>query len=360
MPDKGSALYVPLRSNAKTLVTGMPIASLRRRLKYASVFYDALFLESGILRMQAGEGGSSSFMVPATSDSPAQWQTPRQRQLAQHAPFQLAIGREITPGVPAETTRPFLASDSAVAWTATLLPFADELPASTDWIHFGKFSDPTPPIDRIARDWTWADERNPYLEQAIPGRFVRGAVIKNANQDLAITTAAGCSVTMDSLHSQVVAQRFGDEAGWKWQGYAIPFLFPQVGNWTWEEIAHLRRDPNMARFRGVLREIEEEAAVEVNGGDLEAAVRHAYERHSAKAIPQLTGYTWAAAATVVGYVISCGSDLATFGLKGLAANLVSAAVGSAPGAAMGIRAVSRQRKSRGWVTVRNRIIGVTS
>jgi hypothetical protein len=139
-----------------------------------------------------------------------------------------------------------------------------------------------------------------------------------------------------------------------------PFLFPQVGNWSWEEIGDLRRDPNMARFRRVLEEIEEEAAVEVSGGGLEAAVRHAYERHNFKAIPQLTGYIRAAAVTVVGYVIGCGSALATFGLKGLAANLASAGVGSAPGAAMGIRAVSRQRRSRGWVTVRNRIIGVTS
>jgi len=164
---------------------------------------------------------------------------------------------------------------------------------------------------------------------------------------------------MDSLHSQVVAQRFGDAAGWKWQGYAMPFLFPQVGDWTWEEIAELRRDPNMVRFRGVLQEIEQKASVEVSGGDLEAAVRHAYERHSAKAVPQLTGYTQAAAVIVLGYVISNGSDLATFGLKGLAANLATAAVGSVPGAAMSIREVSRQRRSRGWVTVRNRIIGVT-
>jgi hypothetical protein len=37
---------------------------------------------------------------------------------------------------------------------------------------------------------------------------------------------------MDGLHSQVVAQRFGDEADWKLQGYALSFLFPQIGNWT--------------------------------------------------------------------------------------------------------------------------------
>jgi hypothetical protein len=358
MPDNESALFVPLRSNARTLVTGTPIAALRRRLKYASVFYDQLFLEAGVLRMQAGEGGSSAFVVPATADRPARWQTPRQRQQAQKSPFQISVGRETTPGVPAETMHPMMSSDSAVSWTATLHPFAAELPAGADWVHFGKFTEPGEVAKRAAQQWTWADERNPYLDQVIPGRFVRAAVIKNANNDLAVGTAAGCSVTMDGLHSQVVAQRFGNEAGWKFQGYAIPFLFPQVGDWTWQEIADLRGERNMARFRAVLAEIEQEAAAEARTGDLEAAVRHVYERHSAAATPEPAGLARAAGTMVAGYVISAGSGLATFGLKGLAADLASATVGAVPGTFMGVREVFRQRRSRGWVTVRNKIIGL--
>jgi hypothetical protein len=73
-------------------------------------------------------------------------------------------------------------------------------------------------------------------------------------------------------------------------GYSIPFLFPQVSDWNWEDTAELRRDRNMARFRAVLREIEQEAAAEAGDGDLEAAARYAYERHSAAAVPDLTGY----------------------------------------------------------------------
>ena len=116
----------------------------------------------------------------------------------------------------------------------------------------------------------------------------------------------------------------------------------------------------MARFRAVLQEIEEEAAAEIGGGDLEAAVRHAYERHVAKAILELTGYAKAAGSIVTGYVISSGSGLVTFSLKGLAAEIGGPAVGSAPGAAMGIHEIFRQRRSRGWVTVRNKIIGLDS
>jgi hypothetical protein len=360
VPDDGSALYVPLRSNAKTLVTGGPIAAMRRRLKYASVFHDQLLLESGVLRMHAGSGGSFYVVEHPAADEPVRWQTPRQRQLAQQAPFQLAVGHERTPGVSAEVMHPVLASDSEISWTATLQPFADELPPGIDWIHFGRFPEPGPDVQRVAQQWTWADERNPYLDQAIPGRFVRAAVIKNADADLAMATAAGCTVTTDGLHAQVVAQRFGEGAGWKLRGYSIPFLFPQIGDWSWQEIGELRGDRNMARFRAMLKEIEQEAAAEAGDGDLEAAARHAYERHSAAAVPDLTGYVRAGGTAVVGYIISAGSGLMTFGLQGLCADLATAAVGSVPGAIMAVREVRRQRKSRGWVTVRNKIIGLDS
>jgi hypothetical protein len=226
--ESESALYVPLRSNAKMLVTGAPIAALRRRLKYASVFHDRLILESGILRMHAGSGGSSSFVSPPTGQEPPRWQTPRQRHTAQRSPFQLSIGRETTPGVLAETMQPVITSDSVISWVATLHPFADELPPGTDWVHFGRFTEPGPSVKQLAQRWTWADQRNPSLEQAIPERFVRNAVIKDANNDLATVVATGCTTSIDALHSQVVVQRFKDEEGWKLRGYAIPLIFPQI------------------------------------------------------------------------------------------------------------------------------------
>jgi hypothetical protein len=48
----------------------------------------------------------------------------------------------------------------------------------------------------------------------------------------------------------------------------------------------------------------------------------------------------------------------TFGLQAVPADLASAAAGSPPGAFPGVREVYRQRRSRGWVTVRNKIIGL--
>jgi hypothetical protein len=54
--------------------------------------------------------------------------------------------------------------DSAISWTATLHPFAAELPAGTDWIHFGGGSRARAERQRVAQEWTWADQHNTYLD----------------------------------------------------------------------------------------------------------------------------------------------------------------------------------------------------
>jgi hypothetical protein len=303
--------------------------------------------------MHAGEGGYFSAVGPPTEHNRPKWQTPRQRHVAERSPFQISIGRETTPGVPAETMHPVLTSDSAISWTATLLPFADELPADADWVHFGRFAKPGPSVEQVAQHWIWEDQHNTELEQAIPGRFVRDAVIKNANNDLVIAAAAECTVTIDGLHSQVVAQRFRDQKGWKLRGYSVPMLFPEIGEWGWQQIADLRRDRNMARFRAVLHETEDEAAAEAVGG--EAAAHHAYVRHLASAVPGLANIGSVVRNTTIGFVIGGAAGLLTMGITGPGGPLAGAAIGVAPGTIAGIREISRQRRSKGWIMVHNRI-----
>ena len=105
MPDE-SALLVPVRSNGSALLTGKPVESVRKRLKFASLYFDYVFLETGIFDMSAGPGGSSGFVRP-----PLDEEIPR--------------------------------------WQATLYPFADELPAGTDWISFTRTLDPAGEIGRM-------------------------------------------------------------------------------------------------------------------------------------------------------------------------------------------------------------------
>jgi hypothetical protein len=276
MPEDKSTLLVPLRSNGSTLIAGAPVAAFRRRLKYASILFDQIFLEGGVLRLNAGPSLSFNMVEPFNPQAPPRWQTAAARHAAEKTPFQLAVGKEDTPGVPAAIMHPAGYSETSISWVATLYPFADELPPGTDWVEFVKSHDPVGSVKQLADQWSLADERNPSLERVMPVRFVRNTVIKNVNRDLALATASGFAAAIDPFHQRVVAQRFNDD-GWKMRGYAVPVIFPAVGDWSWSAIADLRCHRNMVRFRAVLREVEDEAAAEAASGDIEMAVHHGYE-----------------------------------------------------------------------------------
>jgi hypothetical protein len=253
---------------------------------------------------------------------------------------------------------PMIASDTEVAWEATLDPFSREFPPGTDWITFVRSKDPDGAAAEAVRDWTWADERNPALKIAIPGQFMRGTVIKNANRDLAIAAGSGFSATFDPLHTQVVAQRFNDEGRWRLGGYSVPVLYPQVGELPWEAIAELRTDPNIARFRATLREVEEETAAEAAAGDFEAAAHHAYERHLAAASGRLDGVGAIAKRTGLGLIIGGTTGAGAIPIAGPLGVVVSAVAGAGIGTILDVRNVIRQRRSRGWIEVHHKITGM--
>lgn len=265
------------------------------------------------------------------------------------------MGREHTPGVPAETAHAFLQSDTTICWDATLEPFAVELPADAHWVDFVKSSAPADAAGRLADQWRWADQRNRSLEEAIPVRHVRNAIIDSANRDLVIAAASGAAVAIDPVHLQVVAQRFRDDTEWRARGYAIPVLFPQIGELPWEAIADLRREPNIARFRGVLRDVEEEATAEALGGDVEAAAHHAYENHLASATDRLEGIAGPARRAVTGFLVGSGIGFATSGITGPVGVLASSSLGAAGSAAVDIVKMVRRRRTRGWISVHQRI-----
>ncbi len=348
-----TSLVVPLRSNASTLLTGTPIVAMRRRLKYASVFYDEVLLESGILRVQAGPRGSSSFISPPTQDDPARWQTPAERHAATGAPFAVAVAPE---GIPGATPRTVISSQASISWTATLHPFEHELPAGTDWVHFvTPAKDPPGDVAQLVQKWTMNDRRNPALKRAMPNQFVRGVVIDGLNRDVALAAVAGAAVTVDQAHINVVEQRFRDEGGWQLSGYAVPMLFPRVGELPWSAVTDLRRDRNMTRFRAVLREVENEAIAEAAGGDIEAAAHHVYERHLAAAVGTLDGIGGAALKTGGGIVVSGGIGFATSPITGPLGIVVGALVGAVPGTFLEVRDMIQQRRTRGWVALAQRM-----
>jgi hypothetical protein len=358
VPDSESTLLVPLRSNASTLLTGRPIAAMRRRLKFASVYHDRLLLEAGILKVQVGPGGGSTIHTMPAEQQTVRWQTPHARHVAEQGRFQLAMGRETAPGVPAETMRTFIDSETSICWVATLDPFGDELPPGADWVDFVRSPNSLPgEVGRLADKWTWADKRNTALTQAMPVQFVRDTVIGHANHDLAGAASEGLVVTIDSVHAQVVVQRFRDEEGWHLRGYIVPIVIPEVGELPWPAIADLRRDGNIERFRAVLREVENEAVAEAAGGDIESAAHHAYERHLAEASGKLEGIGGPARRTVAGFVVGATAGFATSGITGSAGILAGAALGTVPGAVLDIRSTIRRRRANGWVGLYQSITG---
>jgi len=87
-----------------------------------------------------------------------------------------------------------------------------------------------------------------------------------------------------------MAARFAGDATVKGQGFSLPILVPRVGTLGWDDVAAIRRMSAIDRLRKVLREIEEEAfEVAHSGGDLEQAVRRAYDQKVREIIEDTEG-----------------------------------------------------------------------
>jgi hypothetical protein len=97
----------------------------------------------------------------------------------------------------------------------------------------------------------WRGEAaRPMLDTAGPEeRCPPTLLIKHANRDLLLAGMAGYATSFDRIHSQVLAQRFHDPVGWILEGFALPILFPAVGDCSWDEIRDLLMHKGIARFR---------------------------------------------------------------------------------------------------------------
>jgi hypothetical protein len=213
---------------------------------------------------------------------------------------------------------------------------------------------------RLASAWTAEDSKSESLKQAIPEHFVRDLVIKDTNRDLAQSAHPSFAASVDSLHAEVVAQRFRDpDSQLAARGYGVPILFPDAGDLPWDTIADLRASKGMTRFREIMREVESETTAEAMGGDVEAAVHHAYEKHFAEAVGHIDGLAASFRRTGVGFVIGVGAGLLTSGITGPLGLIAGTAIGSAQGAVVDMRNVVRTRRSRGWVAVARRLVSAS-
>lgn len=356
--DGESSILFPVRSNARSLITGSGIASVRRRLRVASILYDRVALEEGIVDVHAGPTGSMSFWSPAPpGGGPPRWDTPRDRAARQKSDFSLSVGVEETPGVQAPTMRPVIESETTVSWNATLEPFFDEIAKSCDWFVSGRTDDPQGEAATALRRRNERDERNEALERVIPERFARNLLIANANRDLLLGAANRMPISQDALHSQVVSARLADpDSTLRLVGFALPLLVPDVAELPWETIADLRKDRGLQRFRRELHDVETAVhEVVMSGGDAEAAVNTEL-RQRVTALGEGPKLASTLAMTALGSFVGAGASLATAGISGPIATVAGGGLGAATELALltGPQ-LYRQRRSRRWVATLTRI-----
>lgn len=355
-----STLVFPLRSNGKSLLVGAPVNSVRGRIKYASLFYDRVLLEGGVHSLAAGPNGFFSAVHPADQSFPPHWQTPAERRRAEAQQIFVTVGRQPPGGGSLIAPSTAIHSDPGIAWESTFEPFAWEMPSAVDWITFKPAITPAalpPAVQALADSWSRADQRNDALRSVEPIDQIRNVIIENANRDVAAATAAGFAAAVDSTHAQVVTRRFQDEADWRTEGYALPIVLPQVASLPWEGVVEIRRDPNIARFRAMLREVEAEVAERAPAEGLRSAVNRVYMRELGQAAGRVEGVMPPVLRALQVVVFGIGGGLVTQGLAGVRGLAAGAAVGAGGSFIFDLRTVLRRKNSYGWVTVHQKITG---
>ena len=356
VPPSGDVFF-PLASNAHALITGSPIGSVRARMKIASLLYNRVLLEAGQMSIQAGPDGAQAWRDASRRDSPARWQSPKERNRRQAAPFSSSIARETTPGVPAPG--PFhqlLHSDTSICWLPTLEPFQQELPSKCDWILLRYPSKLAPEFEKLADRWKRSDGRNVALTHLVPENFVRSRLVEHISKDLALGASGGCDVSVDRYHGSVISARFAGDATVKTHGFALPILLPNVGQLTWDAVMQIRRTKEITRFRHVLQEVEAEAfEVARTGRDLEAAVRNAYETKMRAALQQIEGLGSVVTNGLAHILVGSTAGYLTIGLPALLSPPAGAAIGAGAMATWHVTKIIRAHRQFAWLGVKDAI-----
>jgi hypothetical protein len=337
-------IFFPARSNAASLVRGMPVESIRRRLKLASLMYDHVYLEAGVTEISAGPGGSFAVSTPPFS-KPVTWQTGHDRRSAGRS-FSIALTAEVAPGVrgsgPAHVA---LQSTIGINWRATLEPFADEIP-DAPWIGFAETQPLPRNLDSLSSDWSRRVTQEPPTPER--DRYSRDAIAKHAAEDFIRGIAGRGSVSMDSTHIRSLAQ-MADAGLHPDYGLAVlNTVVPTVAGLSWQEIARLRNMGDVIYWRESLVHIAEMIQEEIQGGaDFENLVLRRYQSELANANTRAQSAFGAAMPSLFGTLMGAAVDGLVF-LGGVQATPIG--VGTPLGFAIGLSADALLRRgARRWV-----------
>jgi F0F1-type ATP synthase assembly protein I len=235
------------------------------------------------------------------------------------------------------------------------MPFAAELSGACDWVQFVQPAPLTAEFEQAVRMWRRRDEENGVLKQDQSIKFVRDVIIENANMDLGSAVSGASAISVDSLHRSVLEARIKDAEGWRVTGFAVPILFPYVPDLEWDDIANLRRHPEIEAYRHLLTEVESEVFDETSrSGDVEAAIHHAYEVKLRQANERIEGLGAAVGKQVVLLGVGIGIGVVTMIITGPLGLILGVAPNLTSGVVK-IRQVANRRKRNGWIALDSKI-----
>ena len=347
MPEP-STIYFPLASNASALFAGPGVAGVRRRILAAALLHDQVVLEDGLHTTWAGPGGSSSMTARGASD--LRWQTPVARGRATGSRHYLAMRPDSAP----EST-PFhamISTEADFSWHATFEPFRAELPASAaKWLAFGHVEGDRPAKEMVG---VWeSSDRLGRLRQggsrptAARERFAQDAILKAGYLDLAIAATAGSAISIDRRHRLAIEARLtvGDAAPVGGH-YALHLLLPV--EFTWDDVADLRRHRALREYRAVMREIEDEAMrTSQSPAELDDHIHREYANRVALASARGLPFTGRVALAAVGFILGAIAEPVAPVVGGGAATAATFVAGEG---------LNRAIKPR-WLSVDRRIQG---
>ncbi|PRQ08094.1 hypothetical protein ENSA7_22480 [Enhygromyxa salina] len=202
MSSSPRTVIFPLASNAKALLAGGPVDSVRRRLKLCSLFFDRVFVEQGAIHITAGPSGSMTLPVLPSKDG-YRWQSPATRKRGGE-PVRLFVRTEGEPQVPWQLA---MQTKTTINWCPTFEPFRNELPGeSAKWLQFVGVN-PNPQLKLMVNAGLRADQQIEAVRRKLPDAMVRDQVLRGLNGDLAASGLGGVAISVDAQHRQILACR---------------------------------------------------------------------------------------------------------------------------------------------------------
>lgn len=233
------------------------------RAKHAAILYDELVFEAGLFEETIGRTGASGMHFPPAmaTEERRKWARVVREE---GAPFQIALGAQPAPGVPAapEDMHVFvnteIATSYAAEWHTGVIDELQQL--NPDWA--GSIDSDQAVAEHnlqsTVRELKWSLERTAASE---PNSFHRGFVIDSLSRDATVAAAMGAAVQVTSLFEPLLPglpDVKPDHPGLVPLAVAVP----GIDELSWEEICEFRDHAGSDEARAKLRDAEERVAAD--------------------------------------------------------------------------------------------------